>query len=327
MKKKAMVVGPLFFDYYKDILKEFQKRGYDTLFYSDRPSSNFISNAILRLNYKSQKGKANRYVDRIIKETEGQKIDIALFILGQCFNNDHIRKMKAAHPETKFIFYAWDSIDLFPNMATFGESFDKCYTFDRVEAKQLSYEFLPLYYCEESDPSSGNDFKYNYSSVMTIKKGKMDKYRKIMFLIPSEVKEKSYEFLYIQSKLVYLFYKLTLKEFRGCKMKDFHYKKITRSENYQILKDSRVVLDCPMMKQIGLTMRTIEALHAKKKIITTNKDIVNYDFYSSDNIYVVGEETKSIPIEFFLTPFNEKYTLSEKYSISHFIDTIIGGND
>ena len=39
------------------------------------------------------------------------------------------------------------------------------------------------------------------------------------------------------------------------------------------------VLDSAQDGQLGLTIRVLEAIGAKKKIITTNEDVINYDFY------------------------------------------------
>ena len=47
----------------------------------------------------------------------------------------------------------------------------------------------------------------------------------------------------------------------------------------EIVTNSKCVLDSAQANQNGLTIRVIEMLGAKKKIITTNEDVVNYDFY------------------------------------------------
>ena len=52
----------------------------------------------------------------------------------------------------------------------------------------------------------------------------------------------------------------------------------------EIFSDSRCILDAPQAGQVGLTIRTIECLGAKRKLVTTNSDIKNYDFYNENNI-------------------------------------------
>ena len=58
-------------------------------------------------------------------------------------------------------------------------------------------------------------------------------------------------------------------------------------------------------EQVGLSFRIFEALGHRKKLITTNKDIVNYDFYHPQNILVVDENTIEIPEEFVTSPYVE----------------------
>ena len=48
--------------------------------------------------------------------------------------------------------------------------------------------------------------------------------------------------------------------------------------------DYRCVVDVENPGQHGLTMRSIEIIGLKRKFITTNPDIVNYDFYNSNNM-------------------------------------------
>jgi len=65
------------------------------------------------------------------------------------------------------------------------------------------------------------------------------------------------------------------------------------------------------------------ALFLEKKVITTNKDIVNYDFYSKNNIYIYipGEE-----IDFSSSFFQTKFTKIDNfdcYSLHSWLKKII----
>ena len=73
-------------------------------------------------------------------------------------------------------------------------------------------------------------------------------------------------------------------------------------------------------------MRCLNAIESNTKILTNNKDIINYDFYNEKNIKIVDdiEEIEQIDPEFFeeepeKIPENIKY----RYSIDGFIDEII----
>ena len=45
------------------------------------------------------------------------------------------------------------------------------------------------------------------------------------------------------------------------------------------MKDCHAVLDIEHPKQVGLTMRTFEVLASGRKLITTNRSIINHEFY------------------------------------------------
>lgn len=53
---------------------------------------------------------------------------------------------------------------------------------------------------------------------------------------------------------------------------------------------SRIVLEYNQAGQEGLTLRCIESLILQKKLITNNKDVVNYKFYNPHNIYILKDD-------------------------------------
>ncbi len=89
---------------------------------------------------------------------------------------------------------------------------------------------------------------------------------------------------------MYYYYLLTNKAFKGKKINDFEYDKLSSEEITEIVLRSKVLVDAQFPKNTGLTMRTIEALGMKRKLITANADIVNYDFYDPNNINVVDRK-------------------------------------
>ena len=71
-------------------------------------------------------------------------------------------------------------------------------------------------------------------------------------------------------------------------------------------------------------MRTIETLGAKKKLITTNKQIIEYDFYNPANVLVVDRKNPVIPDVFMITPYVEiPQEIYNKYYIDSWRDTLL----
>lgn len=50
-----------------------------------------------------------------------------------------------------------------------------------------------------------------------------------------------------------------------------------------------VLLDICQTGQTALTMRVLESIYLSKKLITQNQDIIHYDFYNPDNIFLLPE--------------------------------------
>lgn len=157
-----------------------------------------------------------------------------------------------------------------------------------------------------------------------------DRYR---FLIRLESFFKSNElttffYLFFPGKLLFWQKKLTDPTFRKCHASNFRYKMISADEASGYMENSRTSLDIEGPGQTGLTMRTIEVLGAKRKLITTNKTIKNYDFYDERNILIVDRNCKEIGLNFIKTPFCEiDPEIYERYSIEAWIDELFFGSN
>jgi hypothetical protein len=82
-------------------------------------------------------------------------------------------------------------------------------------------------------------------------------------------------------------------------------------------------VDIQHPKQQGLTMRAIEALGSRRKLLTTNASIRTYDFYSPENIRIIGRHGVALCPEFFKTPGVEVPELVyHKYSIDGWLDSV-----
>jgi hypothetical protein len=67
-------------------------------------------------------------------------------------------------------------------------------------------------------------------------------------------------------------------------------------------------------------MRTLEVLGARRKLITTNAEVVHYDFYDPKNILVVDRENLKIPPDFLKSEFRPLPDfIYQKYSLKGFL--------
>ena len=104
---------------------------------------------------------------------------------------------------------------------------------------------------------------------------------------------------------------------------EFNFKALNGAQMDEIVTNSKCVLDSAQANQNGLTIRVIEMLGAKKKIITTNEDVVNYDFYRPENVYVYNGGFDSNNV-FFKSPYQEiEDEIYKKYSLESWLKTLL----
>lgn len=90
---------------------------------------------------------------------------------------------------------------------------------------------------------------------------------------------------------------------------------IEYDEYLRELHSSRVICEVVQLGQVGMTVRSVEALFHKKKMITNNTDILRYEFYHPNNILVVSMSTDKETVTNFLNlPY---YEISSEI-MSHF---------
>lgn len=83
----------------------------------------------------------------------------------------------------------------------------------------------------------------------------------------------------------YVYHKVTAKEYRHARYRDFQKVKLSGADIMKGMEVSACILDAPQGGQTGLTLRCFECM-GRAENGTTNVDIVNYDFYRASNILV-----------------------------------------
>lgn len=96
--------------------------------------------------------------------------------------------------------------------------------------------------------------------------------------------------------------------------------RISYEELLQIESKSKALLDIVQFGQRGQTLRPIEALFLKKKIVTNNYSIVQEDFYNPENIFVL-EKDNIENLERFLNSNYKEFSseVLEKYTVKGWI--------
>lgn len=325
---RILLITPNFFDYPAQMCEELKQMGHEVDWYDDRPSTSSLVKAIIRIDKNYINGMIARYFAKMMGEIAGKKYNVVLLVSGQSlsFTEGMIERLKKSQEQAVFVLYQWDSMRNFPYIARIQKYFDRCYSFDKNDVKSYNLKFLPLFYTKRYENiGKKKDVQYKYD-LMFVGTAHPKKYKYVKEM--SEKLRPAYpnQFIYFffPSRLVYIYRKVKNPELKNAKYSEFHYIPIKGPEMDKLLTESKCVLDSAQDGQMGLTIRVLETLGAKRKIITTNQDVVNYDFYREENVYVYnGEFDLNAP--FFKKPYKEiEDNIYERYALRNWLKELIG---
>lgn len=285
--KNVLLISPDFFNYSQIIKSELEKIGYCVDWFSDRNSVTFFKRALLRVKKQMLANEIKKYLNKILNFCEHKSYAYVLVINGEVITEEFLKRLRDKQKQAKFVLYMWDSLENFKDSQKLLPYFDFAYSFDQIDAQKYSLKFLPLFYYEENafERFTSTPNEYDYAYIGTVKRGKL-KALNTLFGLLGEHYSNGFAYLFLQKRLVYLYYKLKDADFKKSKMGDFRYRRLSTDQCNDVLMKSNIVVDVPMKNQNGLTIRTMETISRGQRLITTNAHIENYDFYREDQIYI-----------------------------------------
>lgn len=324
--KKILFFSPFFFSYEKSIKRKMEEMGATVYMFDERAVNAPFSRALLSVIPCLFTFKARKYFKKIVNHLADIPFDYVFIVKSDMIDKSTIKLFREFYPDAKLCLYLWDSIHNVKGISKKIPLYDFASSFDRHDCDNNDkLHFRPLFYDDTALPKR-TAIKYDLCFCGTVH---TDRYY-IVKKIFGEAELSGYKtnsFLYLQAKFIFYFYKLFGKGFKKAKMSEFSFSKKPTNEIIEIENESKVVLDIQDPKQSGLTMRTIEMIGSKKKLVTTNKDIVNYDFYDDNNILIVDRNKPILDLGFFEKPYKE---LSDetylKYSLQWWVLDVLGIN-
>lgn len=267
---------------------------------------NFILKKIFKKNLKNL-----YYGKEIIKRLNeiGEIQDIILTIKGDFIDPKSILEFKKF--TKKSIGFFNDNTYRCPKIIRVIPSFDEVFSFEKEDCQKYNLKFATNWiYNLTNQVNTNKNFDYQVFNISS-----KDKRLPILSRIVSDLKSKN-----INYKIV-----VYDKKYKG-KNSDIEYitKHIPLSQVNDYINRSQVLLDVNRKGQIGLTFRVFESLGLHKKLITTNPDIKNYDFFNSNNILVIDENEPIIPLTFFDNKYEEiPKEILQKYTLEGWIERVL----
>lgn len=319
---KILLIATAFFGYEKVMQKSLERLGAEVKYYDERSIKNQFEKAILKLSPSIFRKRTEKYYESIVEENKDEFFDTIYVYGATMIDHTIISLLREGLKYRRMILYLADSVKENKRYESIFPFFDKISTFDTGDYNYYKdrfpqMSFLPLFYSDDyvlDKNDISEDYQYDIVFVGTIHSDRMQFLDKIKDQA-EKLNLKTYFYCYLQGKFMYWFRYLTNKSFRKKKISDFNYNKLSSKEVRNIIQKSRSVVDAQYSRNKGLTMRTFETLGMRKKLITTNDDILNYDFYNPSNILVVDRNNPQLSEDFFLGKYVDNSEIISKYHV------------
>lgn len=302
--KKILLICPLFYNYADLIINCLVDLGMEVTFYENKMFSTDLKcstdklGTIIRKVIKKNEKKI--YQNKIIKECQNQNFDFLLSINGFSISKEIIQCVKKNNPKVKTILFLWDSLTYwkYSNILSW---FDTVYSFDHNDCKKYNLKYHPDFILGLNE-SYEDEKKYDvvhigsvsvFSShripiLAKIKKycieNNISHYITIVSNITNEWRDNKLSMIY----KLFSSHKYRLLLWRYYKYRNdglYSNNKLPLREVERIEHNSNLIIDIPPVHQSGCTIRSLEALNRGNKLLTTNKSIIEDEFYDENMIY------------------------------------------
>lgn len=324
LKNKSVLMFCVeFFGYREQMLEGLKRLGCHVDMYDERPNNHFLTKTMIRYNVGLIRPSLRSYYRQIIEQNKDKDYDYVYVVKGEGVNEEIIAMLRAAYPRAKFILYLWDAVRNIPDCANRMGHYDRVLTFDPVDAKDYDLPFRSLFFGSDfPEAEEREDYTYDICFIGTAHSVRPRIVKQLEAYCRKEGL-RMFSYLYSPHILVYMLNRLTNPDYRWVRKKDISFAPMGREQMQQLYRCSRCILDVEHPKQNGVTTRPLEMLKMQKKIITTNSQIAQFDFYRPENFFVIDRENPKLDKSFIegkYMPVDEK-TLY-RYSVEGFLEEV-----
>lgn len=188
------------------------------------------------------------------------------------------------------------------------------YTFDEADAKRYGFNIVKQVYRKPTHTPNYNTKLHEYDVFYV----GTDKHRSSTL---EKIKEKldeqgiTYSINIVKDK-----HTVESETLAGC----YADKPISYGKCLEMISKSRCILEILQNGQGGMTLRALEALFFKKKLITNNRAILHSPIYSPNNIYVIGSSKYSTLSDFINSTMDDiPNDIVSQYDISQWINQFL----
>jgi hypothetical protein len=320
---RVLLIGIGFYDYEEAIIKQLERYNFEVDYFIEFPKTRLM-NLALRFNLNKLKEKLIRSNNLNILSKSGLNYEYILVIKCEYITIELLKELRIRSKRGKLILYLWDSLKRINGIQEKLGIFDLVFSFDRTDTINNSkLIFHPLFF-RFRDTTSNLVSKEIIYDIYFLGLDHSDRFEllKNLNIKCRELGLKTYFVLYTGR---FSFFLRCLRNPSFIRYRNyFTFNTISANLNFELMLNSKCVVDLNHPDQSGLTMRTLEIIASGRKMITTNVDVKNYDFFNSENILIIDRNNPKVNIDFFDKCYVDlPEEVIERYSISSWIDKIL----
>ena len=321
--KRVVFICVKSFNFEGLIVNRLSDMGAIVRYFDERPTNTLYEKSIIRFKKRLLAKRIATYYNCILDKLEDFNPDYLFVIRGEVVPEFFLKTFKNRWIQAKMIFYNSDSFLNNPNPMKLLSYFNKAATFDIIDAKKNNLAYIPLFYDDFyiNQNTQFNKRQLDLSFIGTLHSDRAVVLEKLLRQISTD--SKIYIFFYTHGLLGFIYFIFSAKRLNLRVLKNLNFKPLSTNQTRNLFLNSKVIIDTEHPKQSGLTSRTIEALGARCKLITTNRNILEADFYNPKNILLVNRNNPVITNEFISeTPsFNED--VRKKYTLTNWLTLLL----
>lgn len=180
------------------------------------------------------------------------------------FRNSIAKYIKKRNPNIKTVLWFWNPVTEYSQNFLKNRYIDEFWSYNKYDAKKYNLKYNSQFYSQE----------------VVLKKAEV--VNDILFLGTDKGRKESLNRLNTEFQTNGIITNFQIIE------KSNQY--ISYEKYLDLLASSKCILDYNLEINSPLTLRVMEALFLQKKLVTNNLDIINYDFYNANNIFVIGKD-------------------------------------
>ncbi len=260
------------------------------------------------------KRKKEIYFKKLIKDVE---FEYFLDIGGKA-SIDFLEILKEKKCYKKVLFL-WDDVKYNKKILEKTKFYDEVFSYSKQDSKRYNFSYRPSFFLDIF-------LQKNFSKeieLFYIGSWRDKKRAELLLDIIGNLKINNMELSLVKKHKKNIFRELLNNKFSEIlKEAPLSIKEV--AEKY---KKSKVILDIQYKNQSGLSLRNIESIATSSKIITTNKNIEEWEIYQYGNVYILNDKNPNWEeVNTFLKKDYRDYSveLIEKYSFSYFLKEVFG---